>query len=96
MTDETNTPPAENTNAITDLNQFIELLSSWHSKRVKRLEEILQTPDGTEVTFGDVPAFVLTGDALKGFQVGVALALSQLGHLPFAAEHEPATDDPIH
>lgn len=80
---------------VTDLNQFITLLGNWHSKRVKRLEEILQTPEGTEVSMGDAPPFTLTGDALKGFQIGVALSLSQLGKLPFEAEYETPTDGTV-
>lgn len=95
MADEINQAEPEENTEVTDLNQFITLLGNWHSKRVKRLEEMLKIPDGTEVSMGASPPFALTGDALKGFQVGVALCLSQLGTLPFSAEYETPPDAPI-
>jgi ubiquinone biosynthesis protein Coq4 len=92
MSDDVKPQHSAEDNEVTDLNQFITLLASWHSKRVKRLEEILQTPEGTEVSMGDAPPFTLSGDALKGFQIGVSLSLSQLGRLPFEAEFEDPSD----
>lgn len=95
MTDETQVdqPQEEPNQEVTDLDTFVRLLTSWHGKRVRRLEQLLATPEGTEVTMGDGKPFPLTGDALQAFRIGVALSLSQLGVLPFAAEFEPVADD---
>lgn len=87
---------SDQTTEVTDLDTFVNLLAGWHQKRVKRLEEVLQTPAGTEVTLNDGPPFILEGDALKGFQIGISLALSQLGTLPFSAEIESLPDAPVH
>lgn len=80
---------------VLDLNRFITLLTNWHAKRVAKLEEILNIPEGTEVTMNEGDPMPLVGDTLKGFRLGVALSLSQLGQLPFEAEYEPSTDGPI-
>lgn len=94
MTDEKSTEPQVPENQeVNDLDTFVKLLASWHGKRVKRLEDILMTPEGTEVTMGNGEPFILKEDGLKGFRIGVALALSQLGQLPFAVEFEPPSDD---
>ena len=99
MTDEnqTNEQP-DDTQQVTDLDMFVRLLVGWHGKRVRRLEEILQTPEGTEVTLDGGAPFVLSGEKLQAFRIGVALSLSQLGRLPFAAEFaaEPTDDKPVH
>lgn len=92
MADENTTEKSAETQEVTDLDTFVRLLVGWHGKRVKRLEEILMTPEGTEVTLGEGEPFILKDDALKGFRVGVALSLSQLGHLPFSAEMEGVSD----
>lgn len=85
----------EDSSEINDLNHFITLLTNWHGKRVAKLEEILNIPEGTEVTMNEGPPMALVGDTLKGFRLGVALSLSQLGQLPFEAEYEPSSDGPI-
>jgi hypothetical protein len=84
------------TTPVTDLDTFVKLLASWHGKRVQRLEQLLIIPEGTEVSMGEEPAFALTGEALKGFRVGVAISLSQLGKLPFEAEFESIPDGKPH
>lgn len=90
-------PEFPETTEVTDLDTFVKLLASWHGKRVKRLEDILQTPEGTEVTLDGGAAFILEGEKLIAFRIGVGLALSQLGTLPFSAEFETPTDDaPVH
>lgn len=83
------TPAAAPTVVITDLNQFVQMLVSWHSQKVKALEHMLQVPDGTEMIIdGGTPA-ILTGDMLVGFKAGLELALMELGILPFLYETEP-------
>lgn len=85
------------TQEVTDLDTFVRLLASWHGKRVKRLEGLLMTPEGTKVTMNDTEEFTLEGENLKAFRFGVAMSLSQLGTLPFEAEfEEPAPDAKPH
>ena len=92
--------PSE-TVVVTDIDQFIQLLSGWHQNKVKTLEHILGVPEGTEVTFNEQAPQLLSGDLHKGFIIGLSLALMELGTLPFGAEMEAdlqpaAPDEPVH
>ena len=78
---------------VTDLDTFVRLLASWHGKRVARLQELMNTPAGTEITIGEEPPVVLDGETLRAFRLGVAMALSQLGDLPFGVEFEAPAED---
>jgi hypothetical protein len=80
---------------ISELDQFVRLLMTWHSKKVSVLEHMLEIPEGTEVEFSGVGTFMLTGEARNGFQAGVSLALFELGRLPFHVTHElkPTPED---
>lgn len=97
MTDPTTpiTPP--DTIEITDINQFVGILSEWHAKKVAILEHMLQVPDGTEMIVDGGTPIILTGDMLAGVRAGISMALMELGSLPFVAEMEPATttDEPV-
>lgn len=86
---------------VSDIDQFIQLLSGWHQNKVKTLEHMLSVPEGIEVTFNDEAPQILSGDLHKGFLMGLSLALMELGTLPFAAEMDvedkPASpDEPVH
>lgn len=84
--------PANSTEAtvdVNDLDTFVQVLTHWHSNKVALIEHMKTIPDGTEVQFEEgMPASILTGDLLKGFQLGLAFSLSELGKLPFEAEME--------
>ena len=80
----------ENTIAINDLDQFVKLLSQWHSHKIKIIKHMQEAPETTEVAVGDEKPVPLTGDFRKGFQLGIAVALAEMGELPFVAELEEA------
>ena len=82
---ETNKPDL----VISDLPTFVALLTSWHSKQVKILEHMLSIPAGSEVSADTGPTVVLEGAFLDGFQLGLTLALMELGELPFEAYPDP-------
>lgn len=73
---------------VNDLNTFVQYLTSWHEGKVALVGHMKSIPDGTEVSMDNAEPTVLTGDALKGFQLGISYALSELGTLPFVAELE--------
>jgi len=75
---------------IKDLNQFVKLLFRWHSTKVKVVEHMMEIPDTAEVTVNDGEVIRVNGDFRKGFQLGITIALSELGALPFVAELEEA------
>lgn len=75
---------------IKDLDQALFILDRWHSKKVAELEFMLELPDGA-VMQSESSELTLTGDVRSGFQAGLALALMQLGTLPFAPAPANAT-----
>lgn len=90
--------PSE-TVVVSDIDQFIQLLSGWHQNKVKTLEHMLAIPEGIEVGFNDEALQILSGDLHKGFLMGLSLALMELGTLPFGVEVDDspaAPDEPVH
>ena len=64
------------------------MLSSWHTKKVATLKHMQNIPETAEVSIGTDAPIVITGEFRKGFQLGISLALAELGELPFVAELE--------
>jgi hypothetical protein len=79
---------------VNDLDQFVRILTAWHSEKVTALEHMLQVPEGVEVTFQNEKPQALTGDLHKGFIIGLTLGLMELGTLPFLTEYEPNETTP--
>lgn len=75
---------------VDDLDQFVRLLSGWHSQRVAELEALLSIPEGIEVAIDDGEHILLEGATRLAFIAGVTVALMKLGELPFVAETENA------
>ena len=73
---------------VSDLDDFVRTLTGWHTHKVKVLEHMMEIPSGTEVVFNKNAPMVLEGELLKGFCMGIQLALMELGKLPFEAELE--------
>lgn len=84
----TNDSPAVETVMIDSLDQFVRALHNWHHNKVQTLKHLQSIPEGTEVSEDDGTPQVLTGDLLKGFILGLTVALSEMGTLPFEAEVE--------
>lgn len=76
---------------VEDLNTFVSVLTGWHTNKVAALRHMQEIPAGTEIAFDDEDNKILDGELLKGFKMGIELALMELGTLPFFAEaEEPA------
>jgi hypothetical protein len=87
MTDNKPAIPAKpDTVVMEDLHQFVTHLTRWHTAKVKMVKHMQKIPEGTEVTVDDGLPQELSGDMLKGFRIGLTLALVELGELPFSAE----------
>jgi hypothetical protein len=84
MTDSSDTLEVES------LDMFVKLLTQWHASKVKVLEHMLQIPEGTEVEYGDMASKPLSGDLHQGFLIGLTVALSELGILPFVTQTDEA------
>lgn len=92
-----NTPPKTEedtgkTNAdtleIRDLDHFIGLLTRWHTHKVDLIKKLHEIPETASVSINDGEVYQVTGDFREGFKLGLSLALSELGSLPFVAELE--------
>lgn len=78
---------------ITDLDQFVAIITAWHQNRVAQLEHLLEIPEGTEASLNDDETIKLEGDIRTGFLIGITVGLTQLGKLPFVAEMAPEATD---
>jgi hypothetical protein len=78
---------------VTDLDDFVKKLVTWHSHKVRIVEHFLQVPEGQEVQLDNEEPFILEGDAHKAFKMAIHLALSNLGKLPFNVEYESTEAD---
>ena len=74
---------------VHNMNDFILLMKDWHTQQVATIEHFNEIPPGTEVAIEGEESFKLEGDTLRGFQLGLSMALSYLGTLPFSAELDP-------
>ena len=82
--------------AVNDLDQFVQLLSKWHTKKVATLKHMQNIPETAEVSLGDAAPVQMTGAFREGFLLGLSVALSELGELPFVAEMEDSSSATKH
>lgn len=83
--------------------QAFKLIEQWHNHGLAQVNTLLDNAKaGVELKFGNEPTdadFVLNEDTAKGLRVGLILALSSLGKLPFEltfneAKEEEGDDQP--
>ena len=92
---ETQSPEQVETVQVEDLDQFVTLLVRWHDTKVRLLKHMESIPDDAVVEINGVD-HVFTPEMRQGFKLGITVALSELGTLPFAAEaveEIPAAND---
>lgn len=73
---------------IESLDQFVKLLQGWHANQVALLIHMKEIPEGTPLTLDDGQERILSGDLREGFLMGLSVALSELGDLPFVTPIE--------
>ncbi|MDU9399018.1 host nuclease inhibitor protein [Pseudomonas sp. zfem003] len=71
----------------TELREIAEALITWHASKVQKLEAVLDTPADTEIRLGENDPIVLTGEALRGFRAGMAVAKEWFGKFPLSISH---------
>lgn len=84
-------PMADGLIPVTDLNEFVAVLTDWHTTQVETVKHLMNVPEGVGVVIGDgadQQTKVLEGDFLEGYRLGIDLALNYMGTLPFVAEVE--------
>ena len=88
MNEENNTqdPQMNQIEEITTISQLSQLVATWYDNQIAILNHLRDVPVGTQVQSGDEDAseiYVLEGDVLIGYHLGLNLALSNIGSLPF-------------
>lgn len=82
---------------VTDLSHFIKLLVRWHDTKVRLLKHMNDIPEDAVVEIDGVD-HKFTPEMRQGFNLGVTVALAELGTLPFGFETDdeesPAANDP--
>ena len=73
---------------IKSFDQFVDLLLEWHAKAVDTVLHLKDVPEGIEVKVENEEPYKLEGDVLKGFKLGLELALNYLGNLPFTTGND--------
>ena len=85
---EVTTAPKSGTLLVTDLDQFIGMLTHWHERQLATVQHLYEVPEGVEVQEEDGQPFKLEGDVLRAFKLGLQMATEYLGVLPFTPEYE--------
>lgn len=80
---------------VDDLDTFVRALVHWHTTKVQLVERMVSLPEGAKLGLDDQPPMALQGDLLKGFRLGLAYALSELGSLPFTIEPDAGDERPL-
>ena len=76
-----------------ELIEALQLVQKWHSTRIKTLTDMVES-DGDSISLAmDDESVELTGDKLKGFQIGLLVATSMLGKLPFNLTENETEED---
>lgn len=88
-----NDVPDDSTVYVSDVDHFIQLLAAWHDRKVAILEQMLGIPEGITVQVDQGKDESLSGDLHRGFIIGLSVALSELGTLPFAVEFEDEEEE---
>lgn len=69
---------------MSELQEFVEHIQTWHEQQMGQLKIILDAPKDAAIKLGDVVE--LTGEKAEGFRMGVLIAQSFLGKLPFSVD----------
>jgi len=88
---ESTAPTSNDIIPIESLDQFVAVLTAWHTSKVETIKHLLTLPEGSVFMIGE-EELVLTKEALAGFKFGIGMALMQIEELPFVAEVE---DTPV-
>lgn len=73
--------------------EFIQDLTSWHEQNVADLQLILDKPDASITLGNGLPDIEAGSDKAKGVRIGIILALSMLGTLPFSFDEDEDDGD---
>lgn len=73
--------------------EFIQDLTSWHKQKVADLQLVLAKPDASISLGNGLPDIEAGSEKAKGVRIGIILALSVLGKLPFSFDEDDDDGD---
>ncbi|MFD1801047.1 hypothetical protein ACFSFZ_02385 [Mixta tenebrionis] len=73
--------------------EFIQDLTSWHEQKVADLQLVLAKPDASISLGNGLPDIEAGSEKAKGVRIGIILALSVLGELPFSFDEDDDDGD---
>ncbi|MEA1064565.1 hypothetical protein [Erwinia sp. HR93] len=73
--------------------EFIQDLTSWHEQKVADLQLVLAKPDASISLGNGLPDIQAGSEKAKGVRIGIILALSVLGELPFSFDEDDDDGD---
>lgn len=73
--------------------EFIQDLTSWHEQKVADLQLVLDKTDASISLGNGLPDIEAGSDKAKGVRIGIILALSVLGKLPFSFDEDDDDGD---
>lgn len=73
--------------------EFIQDLTSWHEQKVADLQLVLDKSDASISLGNGLPDIEAGSDKAKGVHIGIILALSVLGKLPFSFDEDDDDGD---
>ncbi|OFC62653.1 hypothetical protein [Candidatus Erwinia dacicola] len=73
--------------------EFIQDLKSWHEQKVADLQLVLDKSDASISLGNGLPDIEAGSDKAKGVRIGIILALSVLGELPFSFDKDDDDGD---
>lgn len=76
---------------INSMEQLAMAFAHWHQNKLKVLQHYMSIPEGSEISFDEGKAIVLSGNNRDAFIAGLQYALMEFGDLPFTLDLE---DDP--
>ncbi|ORM62002.1 hypothetical protein PRCB_02960 [Pantoea rodasii] len=76
--------------------EFIQDLTSWHERNVADLQLIVDKPEASISLGNGMPSIEAGSEKARGVRIGIILALSVLGKLPFSFAEEDDGDSCDH
>ncbi|OFC58158.1 hypothetical protein [Candidatus Erwinia dacicola] len=73
--------------------EFIQDLTSWHEQKVADLQLVLAKSDASISLGNGLPDIEAGSEKAKGVRIGIILALSVLGELPFSFDEDDDDGD---
>lgn len=80
-------------NLIKERAAFVQGLTAWHKQKVASLQLVIDKRDASISLGNGIPDIEAGSEKAKGVRIGIILALSLLGKLPFSVDEDDDDGD---